>query len=169
MMEKSEDELAWKLRMSCTNVMLQCFDPVTRCIFIHGTMFHLDSRIAGEILNMTPEAYRQKLSRARKKMAAFLSVNCGLSETGLCNYKKRIGNALTQHRLDPKQMEYQSLTRLDEALLTECTSHMVEIDKKVPVFEDLPNYQSPITVKTFITDLIHSEDMKVVQEYKEKA
>ncbi|MCI8790781.1 MAG: sigma-70 family RNA polymerase sigma factor, partial [Lachnospiraceae bacterium] len=51
--------LAEELKLSCTNVMLQCLDPDSRCIFILGTMFRLDSRMAGEILDMTPEAYRQ--------------------------------------------------------------------------------------------------------------
>lgn len=50
-----------ELKMSCTNVMLQCLDGESRCIYILGTMFKADSRIAGEILGMTPEAYRQKL------------------------------------------------------------------------------------------------------------
>lgn len=168
MMGKSEDELAWELRMSCTNVMLQCFDPETRCIFILGTMFHLDSTIVGEIFDITPATYRQKLSRARKKMADFLSVNCGLTETGCCNCKKRIGNALIQHRLDPTHMLYQHLDPLDHSLLQETTEHMVEIDKMVPVFEDLPNYHSPIAVKEFITDLLNSNDMKAIQRYKEK-
>ena len=64
--------LAEELKMSCTNVMLQCLDTESRCIFILGTMFQVDSRMAGEILEMTPEAYRQRLSRIRKKMAEFL-------------------------------------------------------------------------------------------------
>ena len=55
------DILAEELKLSCTNVMLQCLDTESRCIFILGTMFKLDSRIAGEILEMTPEAYRQRL------------------------------------------------------------------------------------------------------------
>ena len=65
--------LAEELKLSCTNVMLQCLDPESRCIFILGTMFRVDSRIAGDILGITPEAYRQRLSRVRKKMAEFLS------------------------------------------------------------------------------------------------
>lgn len=39
--------LAEELKLSCTNVMLQCLDMESRCIFILGTMFQLDSRIAG--------------------------------------------------------------------------------------------------------------------------
>lgn len=42
--------LAEELKMSCANVMLQCLEPEDRCIFILGTMFKLDSRIAGEVL-----------------------------------------------------------------------------------------------------------------------
>lgn len=69
--------LAEELKLSCTNVMLQCLNPESRCIFILGTMFRVDSRIAGDILGITPEAYRQRLSRTRKKMAQFLLEYCG--------------------------------------------------------------------------------------------
>ena len=65
--------LAEELKLSCTNVMLQCLDPESRCIFILGTMFKVDSRIAGDILGVSPEAYRQRLSRIRRKMADFLT------------------------------------------------------------------------------------------------
>ena len=61
-----------ELKLSCTNVMLQCLDGESRCIFILGTMFRLDSAVAGEILGISPAAYRKRLSRIREKMAAFL-------------------------------------------------------------------------------------------------
>ena len=67
-----KDLLAEELKMSCTNVMLQCLDTESRCIFILGTMFKIDSRMAGDILEITPEAYRQRLSRIRKKWQIFL-------------------------------------------------------------------------------------------------
>ena len=60
--------LAEELKLSCTNVMLQCLDPESRCIFILGTMFRPDSRIAGDILGISPETYRQRLSRVRRKV-----------------------------------------------------------------------------------------------------
>ena len=76
--------LAEELKMSCTNVMLQCLDAESRCIFILGTMFKIDSRIAGDILEMTPEAYRKRLSRIRQKMADFLGQYCGEYGNGRC-------------------------------------------------------------------------------------
>ena len=65
----AEKLLAEELKLSCTNVMLQCLDAESRCIFILGTMFGIDSRIAGEILGITADSYRQRLSRIRRKMA----------------------------------------------------------------------------------------------------
>ena len=52
--------LAEELKMSCTNVMLQCLDVESRCIFILGTMFGGDPRYdAGGV---PPEA----LARAKE-------------------------------------------------------------------------------------------------------
>ena len=92
--------------MSCTNVMLQCLDTESRCIFILGTMFKVDSRIAGDILEMTPEAYRQRLSRIRKKMADFLGEYCGEYGSGKCKCKGRVNYAIQSHRINPLQMDY---------------------------------------------------------------
>ena len=83
--------LAEELKFSCTNVMLQCLDAESRCIFIlEGTMFKVDSKVAGEILDITPETYRKRLSRIRQKMAEFLGADRGLSGTGPWNCANRV-------------------------------------------------------------------------------
>lgn len=63
--------LARELKLSCTNVMLQCLDADSRCAYVLGTMFKVDSSTAADVLGITPEAYRQRLSRARKTVAEF--------------------------------------------------------------------------------------------------
>lgn len=40
----TKEEAARELKLSCTNVMLQCLKPQDRCIYILGTMFHIDSK-----------------------------------------------------------------------------------------------------------------------------
>ena len=74
--------LAEELKLSCTNVMLQCLDPESRCIFILGTMFRLDSRIAGDILNMTPEAYRSGCPVRARKWRSFYPSTAVNTATG---------------------------------------------------------------------------------------
>lgn len=85
--EIEQDELAQELKLSCTNIMLQCLTPQDRCLFILGTMFKMNSQFAGELLQMTPAAYRKRLSRIREKMGNFLETNCGLAG-GRCDCKK---------------------------------------------------------------------------------
>lgn len=102
-----EGILAEELKLSCTNVMLQCLDPESRCIYVLGIMFKADSKVCGEILGITPDTYRQRLSRIRKKVAEFLGHYCGLSKTGSCNCKKRIGYAIQTQRLFLKSCLFQ--------------------------------------------------------------
>lgn len=62
-----EGILAEELKLSCTNVMLQCLDAESRCIYVLGIMFKADSKVCGEILGITPDTFRQRLSRIQKK------------------------------------------------------------------------------------------------------
>lgn len=161
----SQEDLAAELKLSCTNVMLQCLDAQSRCIFILGTMFKVDSKIASEILHMTPENYRQKLSRSRKKMAKFLREYCGLSGTGCCSCHHRVGYAMKQRRLHPRHLEYTKLKELDQAILEDFTESMEVLDDKVPVFEELPKYASSMDIKKYIQNLVTSAHMAKIKSY----
>ena len=62
---------------------------------------------------MTPEAYRQRLSRVRKKMAEFLGQYCGAYGSGKCNCKDRVNYAIQNHRINPLQLDL-SLIHISE-------------------------------------------------------
>lgn len=164
MLGVSKEELSQELKMSCTNVMLQCLDPQTRCIFILGTMFKVDSKVAGDILGISADNYRQRLSRARKKMASFLKEYCGLNG-GLCNCQNRIGYAILTHRLNPNHLEYKELKKFDDEVLLNVKISMEQIDEYSTIFDELPKYQSKIEAKAFIEKLLQSEHIKNVQSY----
>ncbi len=123
-----KDILAEELKMSCTNVMLQCLDKESRCIFILGTMFKIDSRMAGDILEMTPEAYRQRLSRVRKKMADFLGSYCGEYGSGRCKCRERVNYAIQNHRIDPLQLDYVTAAEIPVQTMLDVKKAMEEID-----------------------------------------
>lgn len=166
LMDADKDILAQELKLSCTNVMLQCLDPLTRCIFILGTMFKIDSRIAGDILDITPENYRQKLSRARKKVAGFLSHHCGLTETGFCSCEKRIGYAIKHNRISPKKLRYTNLEEINQDTLIDYMEIMESIDEISEVFSGLPMYRSPVSAKNFIEKLLQSPRIEKIREFQ---
>lgn len=146
--------LAEELKASCTNVMLQCLDSESRCIYVLGLMFKADSKICGEILGLTPEAYRQRLSRIRKKVAGFLGEYCGLSGTGKCSCEKRVGYAIQTQRLNPQNLEYSRMEKLDGADAPRFTAAMEEMDALSGVFAQLPQYRSPLDTKAFLEKLL---------------
>lgn len=156
--------LAEELKMSCTNVMLQCLDPESRCIFILGTMFQLDSRIAGEILEMTPEAYRQRLSRARRKMADFLGQYCGEYGSGRCKCKDRVNYAIQNHRIHPLQLDYTAASEIPVQTIVDVKNAMEEIDGLSQDFSFCKPYRSPERTRNLIQEFLDSTQLSVVQK-----
>lgn len=154
--------LAEELKMSCTNVMLQCLDTESRCIFILGTMFKPDSRIAAEILGMSPEAYRQRLSRVRKKMADFLSEYCGEYGSGKCKCRDRISYAIQSHRLNPARLEYTAAEEIDPQTMTDVKEAMEDIDGLAQHFAFCKTYGSPESIAEFIRKFLDSTALNVV-------
>ena len=148
--------LEQELKLSCTNVMLQCLDTDSRCIYILGTMFRVDSRLAAEILEISPEAYRQRLSRIKKKMAGFLEEYCGLSGKGVCSCSKRISYAIATHRVNPEKPEYTSLEENTE-FLQECKTAMEEIDDRSLVFSSLPAYRTTRAARQYLEEFLKSD------------
>ena len=150
--------LAEELKLSCTNVMLQCLDTESRCIFILGTMFHVDSRIAGDILGLTPEVYRKRLSRVRKKMADFLREYCG----GTCHCESRVNYAIQNHRIHPSSLDFYNAVPKQVSL--EVTAAMEEIDGISQEFSFCRTYESPEKLRQFVEDFLNGAPFSVVEK-----
>lgn len=155
--------LAEELKLSCTNVMLQCLDTESRCIFILGTMFKIDSRIAGDILDMTPEAYRQRLSRIRKKMADFLSRYCGEYGSGKCRCKNRVNYAIQSHRLNPGQLDYTNAAEISISTMLDVKNAMEDLDDLSQDFSFCKPYRSPERTKRLIQEFLNSTQFSIIQ------
>lgn len=158
-----EELLAEELKMSCTNVMLQCFDKESRLIYVLGIMFKIDSKVCSEIFNITPEAYRQRLSRIRKKMADFMSEYCGLASSEKCSCKKRIGYAITTHRLNPSTLEYTQLKKKEDEAIAEYIEAMEKLDNQSLIFSRLPKYRAPQMLSDYVKNLLQSDNIKTIQ------
>ena len=153
--------LAEELKLSCTNVMLQCLDTESRCIFILGTMFKVDSRIAGDLLGISPEAYRQRLSRIRRKMADFLQEYCGEYGNGTCRCANRVNYAIQNHRITPAQLAF--TTALPMETMVEVKEAMEDVDDLSQKFSFCKTYQSPESLKKFIQKFLDSTSFSVIK------
>lgn len=155
--------LAEELKMSCTNVMLQCLDMESRCIFVLGTMFQVDSRIAGDVLGITPETYRQRLSRIRRKVADFLTGYCGEYGSGKCRCKDRINYAIQNHRLNPSALDFTGAAELPKEKMLNFKNAMEEIDDLSAQFTFCKTYESPERTKQFFREFLESAVLSEVK------
>lgn len=156
--ELEEEELSEELKLSCTNIMLQCLSPEERCVFILGTMFKMNSQLASTLLQITPDTYRQKLSRTRKRMGRFLENYCGHAG-GKCDCRRRVPFAIKQHRLDPKRLDYSSLKELTIAEIHQQKKNMEFVDEQTLLFETLSHYQSAFDSQQFLRALLESKQL----------
>lgn len=161
--------LAEELKLSCTNVMLQCLDAESRCIFVLGTMFQPDSRVAGEILGISPEAYRQKLSRVRKKMAAFLSQYCGAYGQGACRCADRLNYAIASHRLDPSHLDYSDASPAEVKVLQTVKSAMEQMDDLSQQFTFCKACAAPESLTRAIRVVLQSKPLATIENAKLEA
>ncbi|HBA69549.1 MAG TPA: RNA polymerase subunit sigma-24 [Lachnospiraceae bacterium] len=159
-----KDILAEELKMSCTNVMLQCLDMESRCIFILGTMFKIDSRIAGDILEMTPEAYRQRLSRIRQKMSDFLGEYCGEYGNGRCKCKERVNYAIQSHRINPLQLDYTTAAEIPVQTMLDVKNAMEDIDDLSQDFSFCKPYRAPERTRHLIQEFLNSTQLSIIQK-----
>ena len=144
-----------ELKLSCTNVLLQCLNPFDRLIFILGTMFDVDSRLGSEITGLSADNFRQRLSRSRKVMSTFLSEYCEHAGGKKCNCMNRVNYALSQHRIDPALPYSSSL--IPERISTS-KSAMENIDAATALYSNLLRHSSKQQAKEYLFNLLKTDD-----------
>jgi RNA polymerase sigma factor (sigma-70 family) len=92
--------LIQEAKLACTSTMLHCLDRDHRLAYILGEVLDLASDEAAAILEISSDAYRKRLSRARTQMEEFLHATCGLVKlANACRCAKQGANAEAHGRV----------------------------------------------------------------------
>jgi uncharacterized protein (TIGR02246 family) len=77
---RSADVQIWleEAKIGCTTGLLLCLDREQRLIYILGDIFGVSDRLGAELLDVSRDNFRQKLSRARRDLHSFAQDKCGL-------------------------------------------------------------------------------------------
>ena len=128
-----QDKLeARQIALSCTQSMLMALDREHRLAYVIDTIFDLDSRDAAAVVGISPEAYRQRLSRARSRLQAFMGRSCGLANPeAACRCERQLpavrhvakangvdrGAVVALHKpeLEEAERQFAAFTRLTDA------------------------------------------------------
>lgn len=159
-----ENILTEELKISCTHAMLLCLKREQRIIYILSSMFEINSSNGAEILDITAETYRKRLSRARKKMSNFMENNCGLVNPDKdCRCKRRIEVAIENHRINPDKLIFVNNNLIGEKHIETCKNEMEAFDKISAVFKSNPYYITPKKILHNIKQIIQSKEYKLLE------
>jgi RNA polymerase sigma factor (sigma-70 family) len=107
----SESEIAEQaesireVRLTCLSGMLLCLTKEQRMIYIIGEMFGADHTVGSEIMEISKDNYRMKLSKARKDLYNFMQNKCGLvNKANPCRCHKKVTFATENGMVDAKNL-----------------------------------------------------------------
>jgi hypothetical protein len=155
-----EDKVAARqVALGCTQNMLMTLDRDHRLAYLLDVAFGLSSKEAAQVLEVSADAYRQRLSRARKKLDEFAGATCGLTSTrAACQCDKQVsalqyaranGRASTPGVIAIHRAEMQETERQFGA--------MVRLGDAAALFRAHPEYQAPDAMRAAIRSVLKME------------
>ncbi|MDO1501611.1 RNA polymerase sigma factor [Winogradskyella maritima] len=163
-MEKKENKAFIKeMNYSCMSGMLLCLTREQRLVYILGEMFNADHNLGSEILNISKDNFRQRLSRARKDIFNFMNEKCGLvNKSNPCRCHKKVTFALNNKVIDSRNLLFnrEEFSKFKTEIKGD-TDDMMKIidDKYAELYGQLP-YKKDFDKKTFLEDIVNDDHIK---------
>ena len=154
-----EKVAARQVALGCTQNMLMALDREHRLAYILDVAFGLSSQEAAIVLEVSPDTYRQRLSRARGKLDAFAGSTCGLSNPkAACQCDRQV--PALQHARASGQAPAPGVVAIHRAELQETERQfdaLVRLGEAARLFRMHPEYQAPQTMRAAIRSVLQVE------------
>jgi len=158
--------IAREIRIMCMFGMLLCLNRTERIAFILSEVFDVSSVEGADIVNTTPIAYRQRLSRAKKRLRDFMDNKCGLfNPAAPCRCEKQIAYEISSGRIRPDRLIF-SGNRQDPSVgdtIQHCLREIDDLQRMAILFRDHPHHELGEEYATNIRGLIESNAWKILQ------
>lgn len=155
------------VKISCTAGMLLCLDREQRLVYILGAIFEIDSKLAGEILNISAENFRQKLSRARRDLHEWMNNRCGLVNTANpCRCSKKTKGFIQAGWVHPETLRFNAhyTRRIYQMIETNADDDCEKIDELYEQIYQHHPFQESEQVKSLVEQVLQSEVIRTMFE-----
>jgi DNA-directed RNA polymerase specialized sigma24 family protein len=145
--DPQRNRLLWELKQGCLTAVVNCLPPGERLAFILCEILGQGGDQAAEVLRISPSALRVRVSRARKKISAYLAPRCEhVDPRNPCHCPSRLGVALTRGFISEVRGRQVSLRArpFDE----EPPQH-----DPIGIFHTLPGPEAPQLLEELLHDL----------------
>lgn len=135
------------LAIGCVTGILLCMDREQRLIFILSIIFNVSSRQGSEIMDISDDAYRKSLSRARSRLYSFMNNKCGLiTESAPCKCRNKVSEFIKQgwYKVDDLKFYNENFAKVRDIVSEKIgrfsdTTHA----EFIKLYRNHPFYESP--------------------------
>ncbi|SRR6266699_364469 len=157
------DLLVTEAMISCTSGMLLCLDREQRLTFILGAIFEVSDTVAAEVLEITPDNFRQRLARARRDLRNFMNDKCGLvNQANPCRCAKKTRGFIQAGYVDPENLLFvRERVREVREVAPKVHEAINTLDGKcAEIFRGHPFYKAP-DLGQMLRRLVERPDLKL--------
>jgi RNA polymerase sigma factor (sigma-70 family) len=133
-------------KIGCTTGMLLCLSREQRLVYVLGEIFGVTDVVGAEFFEISRDAFRQKLARARRDLHQFMGGQCGLiNEANPCRCARKTQSFMKAGYVDPKKLLFARahVTRVRE-LAPKTLAHLETLDEDyAEIHRDHPFQKGP--------------------------
>lgn len=156
-----------EVRIGCTTGMLLCLDRDHRLAYILREIIELTGEEGGYILDITPVAFRKRLSRARSRIIDFMQKKCGLvNQDNPCRCHQRVDSAIQAGRVTPNSLLFAEHPTCSQnaPFVVDRMQELEQIRRASAIYRSHPDYATPNDFAQNLKELIHSGQFAVFGE-----
>ena len=160
--------MAKEVKLICIQGMLLTLRREIRLAFIMGEIFGASSEEGAEALDTTPETFRQRLSRGRKKIREFMINNCSLiNPDNPCYCAREIDNLLKVKLLNPENpMFLNHPCKPKQGKPPEDSGkELDELARVTALFRSHPEYSAPNAFVDIVRELVDSGKFQILNAH----
>ena len=165
--EVEERQMKWEIeeaKVACMAGMIMCLDREQRLTYIIGDVFEIDHNLGAEIFEISPENFRQRLTRARKDLYEWMHKRCGLvNSDNPCRCPKKTKGFIERGYVDPQNLKWNSdfTNRIHELSESSVDTLLNERDKIYSnLFKQHPFKNSTITTDKILNEILNNDKFR---------
>jgi len=155
-------------KIGCMSGMLLCLDREQRLVYVLGEIFGIDHQIGSEILNISKDNFRQRLSRARRDLHQFMNQKCGLvNKNNPCRCDKKTKSFIAAGWVDAQKLKFNTdYVRKIQDVAPEKSADLCEtLDiAYADLFKEQP-FQEKLHIEKLMKSVLEDEKIKRIFEW----
>ncbi len=151
-----------EIMIGCMQGVMICLSRDLRMAYILGEISNIKSHQCAAILNIKPEAFRKRISRARQELRHFLNKKCGLvNPDNPCRCSRYVRNFIKDGALDRNKLLFTGLPchQKKAAITARQLDEMDQLQRMIALFRSQPDYVAPNTFVNTLKALVASGNL----------